>query len=153
MVKTMRYGQVVILIFIAILFSGCLENITARFQNVDVVYVNVSVIEQDNRTIIQDIEAKGGTLNKLKAPGWAIPKKQPAIYIEILQLYNISMPDTFTSISPSNGLEYTGAGNYSFTISLFENVLDRNQPIRVYSEIVSNNTRVARESKMFNLTE
>jgi len=149
----MRYGQVVILIFIAILFSGCLENITARFQNVDVVYVNVSVIEQDNRTIIQDIEAKGGTLNKLKAPGWAIPKKQPAIYIEILQLYNISKPDTFTSISASNGLEYTGAGNYSFTISLFENVLDRNQPIRVYSEILSNNTRVARESKMFNWTE
>ena len=153
MVKTMRYGQVVILIFIAILFSGCLENITARFQNVDVVYVNVSVIEQDNRTIIQDIEAKGGTLNKLKAPGWAIPEKQPAIFVSILQLYNISMPGTFTGISVSNGIEYNGAGNYSFTISLFENVLDRNQPIRVYSEILSNNTRVVRESKMFNWTE
>lgn len=153
MVKTMKYGQVVILIFIAILFSGCLENITARFQNVDVVYVTVSVIEKDNMTIIQDIEAKGGTLNKLAAPGWAIPEKQPAIYAEILQLYNISMPGTFTSISTSNGIEYKGAGNYSFTISLFENVLDRNQPIRVYSEIVSNNTRVVRESKMFNWTE
>lgn len=137
----MKYRSFFILIVVTILLSGCLEGITNRFQEVNVAYVNVTVVEQDNITIIQDFDARMGVVSKLNAPGLTIPEKYPAIYAELTQVYNISKPTTFKSISAQSGQIYNGPGKYSFTITLFQNEFNSTQPLRVYSEIILNQSK------------
>lgn len=148
----MRYGKAVILILIVLLFSGCIEEITARFQKVQVVYANVSVVMKENQTVIQSIEAKGSEVTLIDAPGVVSPGKFPAIYVEVLQVYNNTK--ALKVISLPNGQVYNGPGNYSFTVQLFEGSLNNSQPINVYSEIQQNMTRrLTRQSAWFNWTE
>jgi hypothetical protein len=149
----MRKNQVIIFILISLVFSGCIENITSGFQRVQVVYVNLSVVSQDNRTIIQYIHARGGEVSKLNAPGAVLPDKFPSIYAEILQQYNASKSATLQTISLTNGQEYTGPGNYSFTIHLLENTLNKSQPIFVYAEIDTDKTIISRTEVKLNWTE
>jgi hypothetical protein len=151
----MEHRKFFILMILILLFSGCLDKIQSGFQQVQVVYVNVNVTSQDNGTVIQNITAKGGEVSKIKAPGAVLPEKFPAIYAEILQEYNLSKPGTITltTISLSNGLDYTGPGNYSFMVQLLENTLNKSKPIYVYSEITTNKTRLARAEIEANWTE
>jgi hypothetical protein len=135
------------------LFSGCIENISDRFQKVQVVYVNVTVGSVNNTSVIQYITAKGGEVSKIYAPGAVLPEKFPAIYTDILQIYNISRPQNQKIISLPNGQEFTGDGNYSFTIHLLENSLNKSQPIFIYTEITTNRTRIAAAKIMANWTE
>lgn len=130
----MRYKKVLILIFIALVFSGCIGN--EIIPKVDVVHVNVTVAVQDNKTVITGIEAKGGELLKLYAPGNIFPERFPAIYAEVLQVYNVSKPIALKSISRPNGQTFKGQGNYSFTVELLEKAVNKSQPIIVYSEIL-----------------
>jgi len=134
--EIMRYKKVLLLIFIALVFSGCIVN--EIIPKVDVVHINVSVAVQDNKTVITGIEAKGETLSKLNSPGIIFPEKFPAIYAEVLQVYGVSKPAALRSISRPNGQIFKGPGNYSFTVELYEKAINKSQPIIVYSEIADN---------------
>lgn len=122
-------------------------------MKVDVMYVNLSVVMKDNKTLIQDIEARRGELSRTRAPGFVAPEKFPGIYIKIKQAINISKPDTLKDISVPNGKFYNGTGNYSFTVQLYENALNETQPLYIYSEIIDNQSRrPARTMISINLT-
>lgn len=149
----MKLKIVCMLISVTLLFSGCIGNITDRFQKVQVVNVNVTVGSVNNTSVIQHITAKGGEVSKLYAPGAVLPEKFPAIYTEIMQVYNISKPLNQKIISLPNGQEFTGDGNYSFTVQLLENSLNKSQPIFVYSEISTDKTRIATAKVLVNWTE
>jgi hypothetical protein len=137
----MRYKKVFMLIFLILMFSGCIDQIAERFQQVQVVFVNVTVGEENNTPIIHNITAKGGMIPKLYAPGNVFPNKFPAIFAEVLQLYNVSNPRTYRTISMSNGQPFNGSGTYTFTVQLVENILNKSQPITVYSEILDNQSK------------
>lgn len=137
----MNYKKVFMLIFLILIFSGCIDEIAGRFQQVQVVFVNVTVGEVNNTPIIQNITAKGGMIPKLYAPGNVFPNKFPAIFAEVLQPYNISKPGTFRTISMSSGQQFNGSGTYTFTVQLAENILNKSQPISVYSEILDNQSK------------
>lgn len=137
----MRYKKVFMLIFLTLIFSGCIDQIAHRFQQVQVVFVNVTVGEVNNTPIIQNIAAKGGMIPKLYAPGNVFPNKFPAIFAEVLQVYNVSNPRTYRTISMSNGQPFNGSGTYTFTVQLAENILNKSQPISVYSEIIDNQSK------------
>lgn len=148
----MKFKKVYMLIFVTLLFSGCIENMTGRYLKVPVVYVNVKVGSENNTFFIQDITAKGGEISKFNY-GAVLPKKFPAIYVEILQIYNESKYGALKTISLSNGQEFKGTGNYSFNVTLMGNSLNKSQPIFVYSEISTNRTRIARAEVKVNWSE
>jgi len=152
--KTMKYVKVVFLIMIVLLFSGCIEQITSRFQKVDVVYVNLSVVTEENKTLITDMKATRGEVTKIQAPGFVAPDKFPGIYVKIKQSINTSNPGLVKDVSVPNGIPYNGPGTYSFTVQLYENEYNKTQPIFVYSEIVDNKSmRLARNIIGVNSTE
>ncbi len=135
----MKYKIFLLLIFIVVSFSGCLEQVKSNFEKVDVVHVKVGVAEKDNKTSIQSIEAKGGEMLRIQAPGFEFAQKFPAINVEVLQQYMESKGRK--SISMPNGQSYTGPGNYSFTVRLYDNALNKSRPLVIYSE-VSNTTSI-----------
>ena len=137
----MRYKKVFMLILIVLLFSGCIDQIAGRLQQVQVVFVNVTVGEENNTSVIQNISATGGMIPKLYAPGNVFPNKFPAIFAEVLQVYNVSNPRTYRTISMSSGQPFNGSGTYTFTVQLVENTLNKSQPIVVYSEILDNQSK------------
>lgn len=150
----MKYLKVVLLILTVLLFSGCIEEITGRFMKVDVMYVNLSVVNEDNKTLIKDIQAKRGELPKINSPGFVAPDKFPGIYVKIKQPYNISKPDLVKDVGVPNGLDFNGTGNYSFTVQLYENEFNKTLPVYIYSEIIDNKSqRLARTIIGINLTE
>ncbi len=134
----MKSVKVLLIISIVLLFTGCLEDIANRFEKVDVVYVNLSVVTEENKTVIKDIQASRGELNKLYAPGFVAPDKFPGIYVKIKQAINVSKPNLVKDISVPNGINYNGTGNYSFTVQLYENELNETMPVYIYSEIIDN---------------
>ncbi|HYN44380.1 MAG TPA: hypothetical protein VER35_00105 [Candidatus Limnocylindrales bacterium] len=136
------------LILLLVMFSGCVDQIAGRFQQVQVVFVNVTVGEENNTPIIQNITAKGGMIPKLYAPGNVFPNKFPAIFAEVLQVYNASNPRTYRTISMSSGQPFNGSGTYTFTVQLAENVLNKSQPISVYSEILDNQSKRPSRAKV-----
>ena len=148
----MKYLNAVFFILVVIFFSGCLEEITGK---VDVVFVNVSVVNEDNKTVINNIEAKKGVVPKINAPGFVAPDKFPGIYIKIKQPINISSnPYLLKDVSVPNGLDFKGAGTYTFTVQLFENELNQTQPVTIYTEIIDNKSkRLARTFIDTNLTD
>jgi hypothetical protein len=150
----MKYFNVVLLILTVLLFSGCLDEITGKFMKVDVVYVNLSVVNESNKTLIKDIKAKMGELPKINSPGVVSPEKFPGIYVKIKQPYNMSKQDLVKDISVPNGLDYNGTGNYSFTVQLYENAFNKTLPVYIYSEIIDNKSnRLARTIIGVNSTE
>ncbi len=150
----MKFVKVALIIFMVLLFTGCIESISDRFKKVDVVYVNVSVATEENRTIIKTIQANKSEITKIYAPGFVAPSKFPGIYVKIKQSYNMSKPDLIKDISVPNGIDYKGIGNYSFTVQLYENAINKTLPIYVYAEIVDNQSkRLARGMVGVNLTE
>jgi len=150
----MKYVKVVLLIMVALLFTGCIEQITSRFQKVDVVYVNLSVVTEENKTLITDMKATRGEVTKINAPGFVAPDKFPGIYVKIKQSINTSKPDLVKDVSIPNGIPYIGPGPYSFTVQLFETEYNKTQPIFVYSEIIDNKSmRLARNIIGVNATE
>lgn len=150
----MKYSRIIFCIIIILFFSGCIEEITARFQKVEVVYVNVSVAVEGNTTLITNIDTRGAEMTKLYAPGMVIPEKFPAIYAEVLQEYNASKPGPLTVISAPNGLEYTGPKNYSFIVQIFgDKKVNRSQPLFLYNEILgTDGKRIAKAMARFNWT-
>ncbi len=150
----MKFVKVVLIILVVILFTGCLEDIANRFEKVDVVYVNLSVVTEGNKTMIKDIQATRGELNKVQAPGFVAPDKFPGIYVKIKQSINVSKPELVKDISVPNGINYIGTGNYSFTVQLYENELNETMPVYIYSEIIDNKSmRPARSIIGVNLTK
>lgn len=145
----MRYKKVIMLIFLILIFSGCVDQIADRFKQVQVVFVNVTVGEVNNTPIIQNITAKGGMIPKLYAPGNVFPNQFPAIFAEVLQEYNVSKPGTFRTISMSSGQPFNGSGTYTFTVQLVENALNKSQPISVYSEILDNQSKRPSRARVF----
>lgn len=141
MFENMKYKKMFMLLFLVLIFSGCIDEIAERVQQVQVVFVNVTVGEENNTSIIQNITAKGGMIPKLYAPGNVFPEKFPAIFAEVLQPYNVSNPRTFRTISMSNGQPFNGSGTYTFTVQLSENSLNKSQPISVYSEILDTQSK------------
>ncbi|HWQ95855.1 MAG TPA: hypothetical protein VN368_00640 [Candidatus Methylomirabilis sp.] len=149
----MKYVKAVFLIMIILLFTGCIEQIVSRFQKVDVIYVNLSVITEENKTLITDMKATRGEVTKINAPGFVAPDKFPGIYVKIKQSINTSKPELVKDVSVPNGIPYIGPGNYSFTVQLFENEYNKTLPIFVYSEIIDNKSmRLARNIFGFNST-
>ncbi len=149
----MKYYKLVFLIIIVLLFTGCLEQIANRFEKVDVVYVNLSVTTEENKTVIRDIKAFRGEVTKIDAPGFVAPEKFPGIYVKIKQVINISKPDLLKDVSVPNGINYNGPGNYSFTVQLYKDEFNKTQPIYIYSEIIDNKSmRLARTMIGVNLT-
>lgn len=141
----MKYVKIVFLIMIVLLSTGCIEEFASRFKTVDVVYVNLSVITEENKTVIRDIKAVRGEVSKMYAPGFVAPEKFPGIYVKIKQSINMSKPDLVKDVSVPNGVSYNGSGNYSFTVQLYENEFNKSQPFYIYSEIIDNNSmRLAR---------
>lgn len=150
----MKLVKVLLIISIAFLFTGCVEDLANRFKMVDVVYVNLSVVTEENKTLIKDIHASKGELNKIQAPGFVAPDKFPGIYIKIKQSINVSKPNLVKDISVPNGINYNGTGNYSFTVQLYENAYNETLPVYIYSEIVDNkSSRLARSIIGVNLTD
>lgn len=149
----MKSAKGVLLILMVLLFTGCIEQISDRFKKVDVVYVNLSVVTEENMTVIRDIQANKSELTRIYAPGFVAPERFPGIYVKIKQSYNISKPDLIKDISVPNGINYNGTGNYSFTVQLYENELNKTLPIYIYVEIVDNESkRPARTMIGVNLT-
>lgn len=154
MSENMKYKKMFMLLFMVLIFSGCIDEIAGRVQQVQVVFVNVTVGEENNTSIIQNITAKGGMIPKLYAPGNVFPNKFPAINAEILQVYNLSKPSTLRTISYANGQPFNGSGTYTFTVQLVDNVLNKSQPIAIYSEILDNRTkRLSRARAIVDWTE
>lgn len=150
----MKFIKMVFLIMVILLFTGCIEDIARRFEKVDVVYVNLSVAQEENRTVIKDIKAVKGEIPKINEPGFVAPEKFPGIYIKLKQSINASKPDLVKDVSVPNGISYTGPGNYSFTIQLYENEFNISMPLYIYSEIVDNKSmRLGRTIIGVNLTE
>lgn len=150
----MKYYKLVFLIIIVLLFTGCLEQIANRFEKVDVVYVNLSVTTEENKTVIRDIKAIRGEVTKIDAPGFVVPEKFPGIYVKIKQPINISKPDLVKDVSVPNGINYIGPGNYSFTVQFYKNEFNKTLPVYIYSEIIDNKSmRLARTMTGVNLTE
>jgi hypothetical protein len=150
----MKSVKVLLIISIVLLFTGCLEDIANRFEKVDVVYVNLSVVTEENKTLIKNIQASRGELNKLNAPGFVAPDKFPGIYVKIKQSINVSKPNLVKDISVPNGINYNGTGNYSFTVQLYENELNETMPVYIYSEIIDNKSmRPARSIIEVNFTK
>lgn len=134
----MKLLKIVLIITIVLLSSGCLEDIANRFKKVDVVYVNLSVVMEENNTVIKYTGVSKGELNKIDAPGFVAPEKFPGIFIKIKQSINTSNPDLLKDISVPNGISYNGTGNYSFTVQLYEDTLNESAPIFIYGEILDN---------------
>ncbi len=136
----MRYKKVLFLILITMFFSGCIgEEIASRINKVDVMNVNVTVSLKDNVTMITSIEAKNAKLSEMYAPGHTFPEKFPAIYVEIFQAYNISQKKgPMKTVSYVNGHSYNGTGNYTFTVQLVEESINKSQPFYINSRIVDN---------------
>lgn len=150
----MKSVKIVLIILMVLLFTGCIEGISDRFKKVDVVYVNLSVVTEENKTVIKDVQTSKSEITKIYAPGFVAPDKFPGIYVKIKQSYNMSKPDLIKDIGVPNGINYNGTGNYSFTVQLYENSLNKTLPIYVYAEIVDNQSiRLARTMVGFNLTE
>lgn len=137
----MKYKKIFILMFLMLVFSGCVDQIADRFKQVQVVNVTITVGEENNTPNIQNITGIGEMIPKLYAPGNVFPNKFPAIFAEVLQVYNVSNPRTYRTISMSNGQPFNGSGTYTFTVQLNENVLNKSQPIVIYSEILDNQSK------------
>lgn len=150
----MKIVKVILIISIVLLFTGCIEDIADRLKKVDVVYVNLTVFEEGNETFISVNQATMGELNKLEAPGFVAPEKFPGIYVKLKQASNVSKPLLVNDINVPNGINYNGTGNYSFTVQLYENVLNESMPVYIYSEIIDNKSmRLARSITEVNLTK
>ncbi|PWB56912.1 MAG: hypothetical protein C3F06_00015 [Candidatus Methanoperedenaceae archaeon] len=150
----MKLLKVVLIISMVLLFTGCIENIADRFEKIDVVYVNLTVLTEGNETLITVNRASMGEVNKLNAPGFVVPDKFPGIYIKLKQAINASKPLLVNDISVPNGINYIGSGNYSFTIQLYKNTLNESMPVYIYSEIIDNRSmRLGRSITSVNLTK
>ena len=150
----MKFVKVVLIISIVFFSTGCIEDIANRLKMVDVVYVNFSVVTEENETNIKVINASMGELNKLDAPGFVAPEKFPGIYVKLKQAINVSKPNLLKDISVPNGIDYIGPGNYSFTVQLYENAINETLPVYIYGEIIDNKSmRLGRSITSANLTE
>ncbi len=145
-------GKIIIIVFIFLIFSGCIDP-TARFEKVPVMYADVSVEMQDNKTVITNIDAHSGEISKLKAPGMLIPDDFPAIYVKVYQPSG-GPGSPLNEISEITGKSYNGSGNYSFVARLGEGRLNKSNPLTVFIEIYHNDSkRLGRNSVMVNWTE
>ena len=103
----MKFMFVLIFAF-ALMVSGCIETVG---ENVPVLYVNVTMGEEINGTmIIQAVEAHAGEMPKLKAPRDQLAQDFPAVYVNVVQ---DMFPRGFQT-----GKDYFGPGVYNFTMGI-----------------------------------
>ncbi|HWR26752.1 MAG TPA: hypothetical protein VN316_02635 [candidate division Zixibacteria bacterium] len=145
-------GKIILIVFIFLIFSGCIDP-TGRSEKVPVMYADVSVEMQDNKTVITNIDAHSGVISKLKAPGMLIPKDFPAIYLKVYQPSG-GPGSPLYEISEITGDSYNGPGNYSLVARLGEARLNKSDPLIVFIEIYHNESkRLGRTSVLVNWTE
>lgn len=124
--------KLILLLAAVLLASGCLDRYIYGEENVPVLYVNVTMGEDANGSmVVEGIEAHAGEMPRFKAPQEVYAGSFPSVQVVAVQ--NLS------KLTYPNGQKYTGPGIYRYVLG-FEREINKSKPAAIMVETIINST-------------